>query len=125
MRSVKGRVTASPGKVFAPGSCGERASALFCIGRKLRRPVGLRPGANRRGNPSRAARVMTAATERPSRSAITGGASPASHIVRSNSSCSAQLASTKPAAAWLPAVAASDKAVAVFGFSSIVTDKTV
>lgn len=65
-----------------------------CEGRKVRRVVGLRPGAKRRGKPRRAARVIIAATERPNFSAICGGASPANHKLRKTSSCSAQLPTT-------------------------------
>ena len=93
-RSTRGRAACSPGESL-PAACPD-AGRGFCIGKKLRLPVGLRPGAKRRGKPRRAARVMMAATERPRRSAICGGASPASHMVRNCSSCSTQLATAKP-----------------------------
>lgn len=121
-RSTSGRVVVSPGRVFAPGSRAVCGCGFLGSGRKLRRPVGFRPGAKRRGSPSRAARVMTAATERPRRSAICGGASPASQRLRSNSSCSAQLAT--PAAAekaggWTAGTATSAAAAAA-GICSLV-----
>lgn len=121
-RSTSGRVAVSPGKALAAGSRGALGCGFFGSGRKLRRPVGFRPGANRRGRPSRAARVITAATERPRRSAICGGASPASQRLRNSSSCSAQLATPATAKAGAGCVTGTptSAAAAAAGLCSLV-----
>ena len=71
------------------------AAARFISGGRLcassgRRP-GLRPGAERRGKPRRAARVMIAGTERPRVEAISCGVLFCIHMSRNTPSCSCQL----------------------------------
>ena len=63
----------------------------------LRLP-GLRPGAERRGRPRRAARVMIAATERSKRVEISCGVLFCIHKSRNKPSCSCQLGPANP---WL------------------------
>lgn len=64
--------------------------ALLCIG-VVRLLPGFLPGAERRGKPNRAARVIMAAIERPSNTEISCGDLFFSHRSRNTGSCSCQL----------------------------------